>query len=100
MRISDWSSDVCSSDLQVWDSVVARRRRRSRRRAAGVAVPAVALAVVAATVVPDLWPDPSDTVVATNPDDGSVAPPHTETSQVPSAVPRSEQRRVGQEGVS
>ncbi|HEY9564054.1 MAG TPA: hypothetical protein VIR30_09815 [Nocardioides sp.] len=72
---------------QVWDSVVARRRRRSRRRAAGVAVPAVALAVVAATVVPDLWPDPSDTVVATNPDDGSVAPPHTETSQVPSDVP-------------
>src|SRR3546814_4680426 len=47
MRISDWSSDVCSSDL----------------------------------------PDPSDTVVATNPDDGSVAPPHTETSQVPSDVP-------------
>ena len=72
---------------QVWDSVVARRRRRSRRRAAGVAVPAAALAVVAATVVPDLWPDPSDTVVATNPDDGSVAPPHPETSQIPSDVP-------------
>lgn len=72
---------------QVWDSVVARRRRRSRRRGAGVAVSAAALAAVAATVVPDLRPDRSDTVVATNPDDGNVDPPDTETPPIPSDVP-------------
>jgi hypothetical protein len=53
----------------------------------GVAVPAVALAVVVATVVWDLWPDPSETVIATNPDDGSVADPPTGTSPVPADVP-------------
>ncbi|MEX2659188.1 MAG: hypothetical protein WD232_05805 [Acidimicrobiales bacterium] len=72
---------------QVWDSVVARRRRRSRRRAVGVAVPAAALAVVVATVVPDLWSDPSETVIATNPDDGGVEDSPTGKSLVPTDVP-------------
>src|SRR3546814_3684478 len=32
MRISDWSSDVCSSDLAEQAAVVPRRRRPDRRR--------------------------------------------------------------------
>src|SRR3546814_8601618 len=38
MRISDWSSDVCSSDLTLWREVVARAHilpRRSRAKAIG-----------------------------------------------------------------
>src|SRR3546814_2021498 len=39
MRISDWSSDVCSSDLALW--LLARRQRpgRGERRAAPQALP-------------------------------------------------------------
>src|SRR3546814_5119300 len=36
MRISDWSSDVCSSDLQQPEGAFGARRRLRRRREAGV----------------------------------------------------------------
>src|SRR3546814_9426468 len=34
MRISDWSSDVCSSDLGIWDSVAPKVARAENVRAA------------------------------------------------------------------
>src|SRR3546814_8704879 len=36
MRISDWSSDVCSSDLELWDGLAAGDGRSHAARQAGV----------------------------------------------------------------
>src|SRR3546814_1616076 len=44
MRISDWSSDVCSSDLQLDLRVVAREQLAPRRRDEGLADAAAVLA--------------------------------------------------------
>src|SRR3546814_6618929 len=52
MRISDWSSDVCSSDLTVVVGVVIAALVARRWRAAGVGALAVAAAVGFATVAP------------------------------------------------
>lgn len=63
-------TDPGQADLNgVWESVAARRDRRRRRRLTMVAVSAAVLVVVAATALQQLWPESSDTVVATRPDD-------------------------------
>src|SRR3546814_18460424 len=40
MRISDWSSDVCASDLLYREEGLTVRRRKGRRRAVGARAPA------------------------------------------------------------
>src|SRR3546814_18258204 len=95
MRISDWSSDVCSSDLErAHDRGVERTGDRDRELAAGVQVqrrafsakqihPACLGADQAARIVGDM----------TAKQDGMAAVGHHD-------VARSEERRVGKECVS
>src|SRR3546814_2043197 len=80
MRISDWSSDVCSSDLRLCD---AEHRRARPRRDALFELPRLGV----------LFADPRDVA------DGGDEPPQR-TGQHARDDPRSEERRVGKECVS
>src|SRR3546814_10323749 len=80
MRISDWSSDVCSSDLQLY----AERDQEAQRRE--LAMASTGLEVGAA---------PAQSITL---EDGTPAP----GEELPSVqgIDRSEERRVGKECVS
>src|SRR3546814_18554561 len=92
MRISDWSSDVCSSDLGVAHRIPTRQtvtgRLSAHRRAR---------AVTAGTHDKDhAGPDNSRSCRAVRAAALSSTPEH----YVPVRLPRSEERRVGKEWVS
>src|SRR3546814_14432969 len=90
MRISDWSSDVCSSDLKIRiaDTVVKTAVQPSIERAQLSAPPALASAAP---------PAPP----ATSPPAESPSPAASEKPATPQATPnRPEERRVGKECVS
>src|SRR3546814_8242279 len=79
MRISDWSSDVCSSDLQRWANVANTPFRYWKMESfeGGVHTPMIAF-----------WPK------GIKAEKGSVTP------QIGHVMDRSEERRVGKECVS
>src|SRR3546814_5256467 len=58
MRISDWSSDVCSSDLLSRRGFPAWRAERQRNRAAAIAVPARVRPLAVALSAPEFRPRP------------------------------------------
>src|SRR3546814_13174554 len=99
MRISDWSSDVCSSDLTIWATRQRRSSPRSRRRR-DEALPLrlgerqrdlAACCLVAAVRAATSGPSPSPTRSWWT--KSSILSPQGERK-------RSEERRVGKECVS
>src|SRR3546814_14912999 len=94
MRISDWSSDVCSSDLHGQD-VIPRKRKR---RADAHGLPD-SRATLASSLSHALRSFPCSGEHANSP---TVASSPTPSSSTPTPVgsPRSEERRFGQERVS
>src|SRR3546814_14790680 len=100
MRISDWSSDVCSSDLQVRGSYGAGNRHRPIAALFAVGLPAAL--VIAAALSPMIVEDRPTTVTPpwtsitlpkpTPPDPRPDPPPrtqqpHTESTPPPSPLP-------------
>src|SRR3546814_20682327 len=96
MRISDWSSDVCSSDLRLFDSIIGAAFQDAMRGKLQVADWAKDEVV------------PSRPTAALAPAPDAVGQPPTEELPAdepweegePSAAERSEERRVGKECVS
>src|SRR3546814_17280937 len=100
MRISDWSSDVCSSDLLRW--------RRRRQRPAQRARRGSRLASIRSTPLIRRW-SPNTCIWVSTPPTSSLANhrvrsrsirPSWPTARWKSPFPRSEERRVGTESVS
>src|SRR3546814_3557946 len=81
MRISDWSSDVCSSDLEL--------RKRIRERLL------LALEVLEALDTPGIEGEDAEVALTRE-----ILRAHRERSGETDAALRSEERRVGKEGVS
>src|SRR3546814_19925086 len=103
MRISDWSSDVCSSDLNVKQAYVDNDERgsflifRSLKNTARVGKSDVSEEVVRRLAVPDAtFADVAELV------NGKAGRELLETGDLSKGVfwARSEERRVGTEGVS
>src|SRR3546814_11275038 len=96
MRISDWSSDVCSSDLPSLDANGAvSRERLSAGRPIGPGVPVTADQYVLGTQLNyelDLWGRVRNEVTAGDADRAAAA--------ADLGAVRSEERRVGKECVS
>src|SRR3546814_16761807 len=92
MRISDWSSDVCSSDLPTARPPLPRPTERTRPAAASAVVPPPP------TVAPPRTPRPAtepERIAPTAPTEAAV-PPAPPPAPPP---PRPEERRVGKDGV-
>src|SRR3546814_2686201 len=85
MRISDWSSDVCSSDLDAdWDTIVCAVEEAAAEHLADAAgdVPVDDSVARARTLLRN-----------------AVSPPKPTAVEIRSSTPRSEERRVGTECV-
>src|SRR3546814_11386741 len=105
MRISDWSSDVCSSDLEPMFAVVKTGGKQYKVAAGDVIKVEKLVAEAGATVELDqvlmVGDEGSVTVGAPTVAGASVAFQVLEQAQGPKVISfRSEERRVGKEGVS
>src|SRR3546814_11912932 len=89
MRISDWSSDVCSSDLRISPTAISRRSRRTR---IGLTKPNTRL--ISPQKRKSCWHEP---VLKNSP---RTRPDQCGTGPLRLDVARSEERRVGKECVS
>src|SRR3546814_13838786 len=101
MRISDWSSDVCSSDLMSGSAPIWAPMKRSKR-----VVPIPVMTASTSTLMPEetIWPRTRSAMKAVRPKKakGIRTKPASVTSLNSRSVKktRSEERRVGKEWVS
>src|SRR3546814_19914228 len=96
VRISDWSSDVCSSDLLGLDQL--REERRADRQ--GVVVEVVFRVVQAPVLARRTAAEPHEGARAPGEHDREILAAHALVRRPVDPVGRSEERRVGKEWVS
>src|SRR3546814_19330873 len=102
MRISDWSSDVCSSDLKSWPAESQRRFHSILERAAAVEIACPGGFAAHKMQTRNEWMvDHADGVVALwDGSTGGTANCVAYADKVGKPVTRSEERQLGKEGVS